>query len=248
MGHDVSTIGIHKLNVTSIEALASDLSKRFKANVEYGYNDQFSFDNDGIEIESSYDNIVIGMIKHPEANQTLWLCDENYQIQQIIDKCGNNDAELSRYIRNDYLKAEFDDAKRGVCFDFRDIKNDISIGTIFYDTFYNFLHFYYPRWWSFCGTFKNTDNIWPNNFEVVSQYRKEVMDLFFKIGGDKVVHLDDQGETQYLTYGYHNWQDILSELSTSFKDTTLNISEFMKHKKPLDDYLLAFYDDFSDLN
>ena len=47
MGHDVSTIGNHKLNISNIEALAKDLSKRFKSNVDYGYYHQYQTSIDG---------------------------------------------------------------------------------------------------------------------------------------------------------------------------------------------------------
>jgi hypothetical protein len=46
MGHDVSTTGNHKLDVSNIESLAKNLSKRFKAIIEYGYYHQYWFDVD----------------------------------------------------------------------------------------------------------------------------------------------------------------------------------------------------------
>ncbi len=65
MGHDISTIGNHKLNISSIEALALDISKRFKSNVEYGYYDQHWVDLKGNEVEPSYENIVFEKILYP---------------------------------------------------------------------------------------------------------------------------------------------------------------------------------------
>lgn len=250
MGHDVSTIGNHKLNISNIEALAEDLSKRFKSNVEYGYYHQYWFDINGNEIEPSYENVVLGKISFaPSSNQTIWLSDEYYQIHQIINKHGDSYIKLPCFAESDSLKLEFESAIKGVSFELRDVENDIDYGTIYNDTFRNSLHSFDSRWWSFCKAFMEQSDIWSVGFNAVNYYRKQILNLFATIGGDKVVHLDDQGDTQYLTYGDYNWQEILNELNAEFKETTLNISEFMKHKKllPKDKYPLAFYDDFNDL-
>lgn len=249
MGHDVSTIGNHKLNISNIEALAKDLSKRFRANVDYGYYHQFWIDIDGNEFEPSYENVIFGKISYPNSTQTIWLSDEYYQIHQIISKHGDDYLKLPCVIESDSLKLEFESAIKGVSFELRDNENDIDYGTIYNDTFQNFWHSFDSRWWSFCRAFMEDSDIWSVGFDAVNHYRRQIMDLFTTIGGDKVVHLDDQGETQYLTYGDYNWQEILNELNADFKETTLDISEFMKHKNllPKDMYPLAFYDDFNDL-
>lgn len=245
MGHDVSTLGNHKLDISNIEALAKDLSKRFKSNVHYGYYHQYWFDIDGNEIEPSYENVVFGKIPYADSKQTIWLSDEYYQIHQIINKHGDSYIKLPCFAESDSLKSEFESAIKGVSFELR----DIDYGTIYNDTFHNFWHSFDSRWWSFCKAFMEQSDIWSVGFDALNYYRKQIMDLFATIGGDKVVHLDDQGETQYLTYGDYNWKEILNELNSDFKDTTLNISEFMKEKilLPKDKYPLAFYDDFTDL-
>ena len=124
-----------------------------------------------------------------------------------------------------------------------------TYGSIFNDTFQNFWHSFGPRWGAFCSAFIESYTVGEVGFDSVNEYRKRIMDFYFKIGGTEVVHLDDQGESEYMTYGYWNWDEIVHELNTKFKDTTLNISEFMKHKTLLqyEDCPLAFYDDFADL-
>ena len=153
MGHDVSTIGNHNLDITNIETLAQDLSKRFKANIEYGYDNQYWVDIDGNEIEPTYENVVFGIIPYPDSKQTIWLSDEYYQIHQIINKHGDNYIKLPYFAQSDSLKSEFESATKGVSFDLRDHINHIDYGTIYNDTFHNFWHSFNPRWWSFRNNF-----------------------------------------------------------------------------------------------
>lgn len=69
MGQDVFAQGNHKLDISSIEALANDVSKRFRANVGYGYYDQYWWDINGIEIEPSYEHIEFGYIPFANAKE-----------------------------------------------------------------------------------------------------------------------------------------------------------------------------------
>lgn len=73
MGHDVYNVRRHNLNTSSIEGLAEDLSKRLKANVEYGYYDTFFFDWDGFYREASYNFLKFGVIKFPGAHTERFL-------------------------------------------------------------------------------------------------------------------------------------------------------------------------------
>lgn len=249
MGHDVSTIGNHKLDISSIEALAKDISKRLKVNVAYGYYQYFWLDIDGNEIEPSYDNIILGRVVYPGSNQTIWISDELYQIRAIIEKHGDSYIELPCFNDKSSLKLEFERAHKGVDYEIRDIENEIEYGSIFNDTFHGFNSHYCERWWGFCRTFMEADSYLQGNLNEVNKYRKQIMELQIILGGTEVVHLDDQGETQYLTDEDYDWPYILNELNTKFKETTLHVSDFMKHKRflPKDIFPLAFYDDFNDL-
>lgn len=252
MGHNVSMLGNHNLDITSIEALAKDLSKRFKAKVNYGYYSQYWFDIDGNELEPSYENVIFGYVKHFNSNKTLWLSDGFYQIRQVINKHGQNIYKLPCFAENSNLKLEIEAILNGVNYEIRDIENDKDYGILYNTTFQNFSNYFYGKWWNFCRAFMKTDDSLSSdivNVDVVTEYRKDIKDFFTTIGSTEVVYLDDQGDTEYLTNDYHNWDKIMKELNSNFKETTLNISEFMKHKKllPKDKYPLAFYDDFADL-
>ena len=248
MGHDVSPIGNHQLDLSSTEALARDISKRFRANVKYGHQDVICCDPDGNEVESTFELIIQGTIKHPKSDKTLTLLDENYQLQQMFKTHGDNIYTLPCFAGSDSRHEEIYEAKRGMCYEILDRENDVTYGTIFDDTFRNFFNTFNMRWWSFCRAFTREDYD-HRLLEYVNDFRLEVMTLYNKTGGTEVLFLDDQGETQYLTETMYNWEKVKNELNTHFKETTLHIPAFLKKGKflPLEEFPLAFYDDFSDL-
>lgn len=248
MGHDVHTIGRHNLDTSSIEALAKDISLRLKVNVEYGVFDKFSFDWDGLFRKPSYEYWVFGKINYPKSEKTLWLTDEFYTYHIVWGRYGEKAWQLPYFTKYESNRYELKEAVNNICFELRDNAEDEDYGTFFNDTFHNWYNYFYNRWFSFCRAFVENEaqELCLSN---VNSHRKKTMDFFNLLGGSETFYFDDQGETQYLAYDYYDWESILKEVEKNFKDTTLNISEFMKHKKLLskDDYPLAFYDDFADL-
>ena len=83
MGRDVHSVGRHNLDTSSLEALAKDLSNRFKANVVYGADDFFFFDWDGFLRGATGEDWVFGRIDYPDAEKTLWLTDQ-YYVHHIV--------------------------------------------------------------------------------------------------------------------------------------------------------------------
>jgi len=248
MGHDVHTIGRHNLDTSSIDALAKDISLRLKVNVEFGVFDKFSFDWDGFFREPSYEYWAFGKINHPKAEKTLWLTDEFYAYHIVWGRYNENAWQLPYFTQYESHKYELEEAVNNVCFELRDNAEDEDYGTFFNDTFHNWYNYFYNRWWSFCRAFVENENQ-EICFSNVINHRKKTMDFFNLIGGSETFYFDDQGASQYLTETYYDWNSILNEVDKNFKDSTLNISEFMKHKNLLskDNYPLAFYDDFADL-
>lgn len=248
MGHDVSPVGNHQLDMSSTEALASDISERFRANVKYGYQDVICCDPEGNKIESTFEVIIQGTIKHSNADKTITLLDENYQLQQMLAKHGDNIYNLPCFSGSESRYEEIDEAKRGMCYQFFDRENDVDYGTIFEDTFRDFFNSFDMRWWTFCMAFTG-DNHYKQFLDDVTEFRQNVLALYRKIGGSSVAYLDDQGETQYLVHGLYNWETTTKELGTHFKETTLHIPGFMKEGNPLleEGLPMAFFDDFSDL-
>lgn len=247
MGHDVRNIFHHNLNTSSLEALAKDLSVRFKANILFGVYDTFFFDWDGFYREASFDLWIFGKIEYPESDKTLCLTDEHYSYHIVYSRYGDDAYNLPYFAGNESRQQELLISTNNVSFDFSNYNEKFEYGVIFNDTFHNWYVYYYNRWWSFCRAFTNDIDA-EILLDSVNTYRKKVFDFICIIGGDEAVYLDDQGKTQYLTENNFNWIEILEELKVYFKDTTLNVSEFMREKSllPKEHYPLAFYDDFED--
>lgn len=243
MGHDISQLGKHNLKTDNIESLAFDLSKRLKVNVEFGYQNNFNFNNKTIEYSSNAEIVKVGKIDNKQTNKTLFLTDEFYQLHQICDKIGNDIFALPVVSKNPALKNEIIDCINNTYYNIFIPDEDSIFGSITNDVF-NYEHLYFDRWGAFCGLF--TDK---NSINRINKYRKQIMQFFELIGGSEVVYLNDQGETQYLIEDYNNWDTILYELKNNFKQSTLNISEFMKQDTfvPIELNPMAFYDDFKDL-
>lgn len=250
MGHDIHIIGNHNLDISCMEALAKDISKRFKANVEFGYYDNmFDFDINGNTGRMSIEDNVLGKIDFPNASTTLWLNDEYYMYRAVLDKHGKEAYNLPYFKKHDGLhRQELDIAAGNIRYELRDNYEDNEYAVIFNDTIHDWYNSFNSRWWSFCKAFTIEDYDDLLQYEV-ALFRKEVLQFFEKVGGTEAFYFDDQGKSQYLTVDYYDWATILKEVETNFKETTLNIPEYMKGNKlnPWKVKPLAFYDDFSDL-
>ncbi len=248
MGHDVVHLGQHTLNTNSAEELAHDISERFGVSVVYGYQDAHLFSAETADMIASFDFILLGKVVHPAATETLQLYDEYYQLHEKHSAMGeealnlpyfknskyNSDELLFSLGKNVYNIYNFDTGDR-----WSQIRNDIfECNYISYDS----------RWWFFCRSFTIENNFDPD-FEHLNSYRTSLMDFYQKIGCSAVVHCDDQGDHQDLSYDTYSWEELLSEMESRFGGKVFNISSFMKQKelRPMNDYPPIFFDDFADL-
>lgn len=248
MGHDVHIIGNHNLDLSSMEALAKDISKRFKANVEYGYFSFCDFDIDGNSCSNSTENMHLGFIEHPIAATTLCLNDEYYMYHAVLDKYGKDAYNLPYFTQDDgYFRRELDEALGNIRYELWDNAIDDNYAVIYNDTIHDSYNYFSPRWWSFCDTLCKADKDFIDY--LITPFRKEVLQFFEKVGGTEVFYFDDQGESQYLSENYYDWNTILMEVEMKFKETTLHIHKLMKDNQPNPWLIkpLAFYDNFSDL-
>lgn len=245
MGRDVHCISKHSLNISSAEVLAQDISQRFKANVIYGYCNFEDIDFDGNYLTDYIDYVTFGEVKHPNPKTTLRINDEFFVFHKIYEKHGENAYKL-KYFEDERDREKLGKSINSVSYEIESMENH-GYGRIFNDAFHNMFNHFDGRWWTFCTAFTEQGKEY-DLLKYVNEYRKKVFDFIRIIGGDAVVYFDDQGDTQYMTEGYFGWDEMLNELETKFKNTTLNVSEFMVNKPflPKEKYPLAFYDDFKD--
>ena len=246
MGHDIVTIGRHTLNTSDIHSLASELGQRMQANIMFGYPDDYSYYSD-ITVKPTYASIALGTIETPGAAATYDLQQYNYQLQQYYKEHGDKLFEEQFFKENGSMVQSVKQELAEINFELHLNNKEGSYAYIYKDTV-DIIFFYYNRWGSICKLF-TTENNFDTDFKGFNTFRKNLQSAINKFGSDEMVYLDDQGETGQFIYGDYTWQQIQEELATKFAGQVLNISAFMKDKKPrkAGDYPLAFYDDFSDL-
>lgn len=103
MGKTTSVLANHDLDVSSLENLAADLSRRLHATIVYGYNKTY-FLTERKEVESDYEFIEMGIIEIQDATSRYILTDENYGAQLFIEKFGLGVLEDKNIIIDDYIK------------------------------------------------------------------------------------------------------------------------------------------------
>lgn len=248
MGHDVCHIGKHNLNTNSLEELASDLSNRFQVSVEYGYQDMDSFDFVKGEFINTFDFFTLGKVEFPDSDVKLFLQDEFLQKKLIYQQYGEDLFSLPNFNQMHVDVSEFREAISNQCFELHDFNNDKSWGSIFNDSFKCNYYHWGPRWWSFCRVF-TIEHHYYSNFDSINEYRTQLLNFFNKVGCQGVIHCDDQGSDQDLSFNIYSWNDLLSEIENRFGDKVLNVSQFMNEKKlrEINGFPPIFYDDFTDL-
>ena len=248
MGHDVCHIGKHNLNVNSIEELASDLSNRFQVNVDYGYQDMDAFDFEKGEYINTFDFVTLGNVVFPNSDVTLFLSDEFRQKRLIYQQYGDELFSLHTFNQLHVDETEFREAICNKCYCLHDFNSHTSWGSVYNDSFKCDYYYWPSRWWSFCRVF-TIEHHYHCDFDNFNEYRTHIFNFFNKIGGHAVIHCDDQGSHQDLSYNIYSWADLLAEVETRFGDKVLNVSAFMKEKilRKINDFPPIFYDDFADL-
>jgi hypothetical protein len=263
MGHDISPIGNHQLNIENIKVLAEDISNCLDINIVYGYwgqKHQFKLLGENREDE----NIILGNIVKDQSFKTFSLIDESYQLKELHEKLGDDLFYIPEYW-------EFSDGKLPKLEHIEQEKNDIifpqyeltlaesdeSDRLCIYKELYGNHIPYYSRWWDFCRFF--TERKFENSEYLANilKFRKELKYYTQSFGGDTIYYLDDQSSVlQGVSEGderYYNCKDFIEHVNTKTAHLMLNIPLFMtdiNYRKEFlakREYPLSFIDDFSDI-
>ena len=262
MGCDISVLSRHNLDITNVETLAVELSRRLGYSIEYGY---YAFEpyNDLLKNNLSEDFVALGIIK--SNGRQFRLTDENYQEKLLHLKFGDAFFEMDAYLGGYNFKKHGAPTQLEIATQ----KNKLRVAEYFlnnygteqengYLTIHNHivsndLH-YYTRWWDFCKTIQLKDHF---DDDYYKNYRLAVMHDTLALGGTKAYFVNDQcshlegvgeGEEMYLT-----WDDLEQHISGKIGDGLISISnsvldlDYQQHIKLMEDSLVAFYDDFEDI-
>ncbi|QZE15003.1 hypothetical protein K4L44_04015 [Halosquirtibacter laminarini] len=250
MGHEVAIIGNHNLNFKNLKMLAQELSQRFTIRVDYGYIDQYEFDENGVKQEPSYQNIVLGSIPHANSDNILWISDEFYPMQKLLQNHGDQYIELPYFQNQNPYFQEFEHAKSSHYYHLHNLHEDYVYGYIQNDCFINRYSCYDPRWWSFCRNFMESDDILNRDRSALQDFREEVFGLHSLLGGDIAYYYDNQCDIEALTYEFYPWHMFTQEIDRQYKDGVVHITDFLETERllPRSTYPKVFYDDFQDLS
>jgi hypothetical protein len=246
MSRGICPIGRHNISVESLESFANDLSLRFNANVEYGYQDNLNFDIHTGENFNTYEFISLGRIDRPSADITLRVFDEYFQQKKLIQQYGKNVLDFPGV--GDYI-SEWD-----ITGLFKNFKADIYTsdmeywGNINNDIFYSFLTRYDSRYYWFCKTFSGEDNF-DQDFQFMNKYRRQTKADYAKFGCNLVIYCNDGDESDHYLTEPFTWQEIIDDINAKYKDRVYTIPDLIHGKQilPIGIHPLAFFDDFSDL-
>ena len=264
MGHDIVPIGNHQLDVTNIEKLARDIFKRLHINIEYGYfGRKEHFELLGEARENDW--VVLGKLTTNKSDKYYKLIDEKYQEKQLISKFGTDIVYDFRFWSSILQKG--DDTKSlgdsvldevvyatyALEYEWLDEFHYLNI----YDEHFENLFTYYGRWWYFCRFFLEKRYNDDYDLESFNKYRKDLLDISYKLGGDKLLFLDDQSEVLTGVGGgeeyRYTWQALQDFVFEKTEPLCINIPNFLENKAYRSTfyqkkaYPLAFVDDFSDL-
>lgn len=260
MGRDVVSLSRHNLDVSSIGALANDISNRIQFNVEYGY---WAYEDYSKMLNIQYqDNfIVLGTaIFNPNRDTIYRLVDEKYQDRKLLEMYGDELFSMKDYIFSSELKLtqeQIEKRKKEILQFNVDLTSSIT-GNIFCTIGQDFLSNdfdYFSRWWDFCRVIVQEDYL--DNSIHFTKYRNKMMFYCKLFGGDKIYYIDDQsdylkGIGQGDEFDY-TWEELEKIIFERVNNDVVSISEVMLNpilKQTLGlnrEFPLAFFDDFEDL-
>ncbi len=265
MGHDITAISNHTLDITNIESLAIDLSKRLNVNIEYGY-----YPNEELctLLNRNFENkfIVIDRVIKDSSLAIYRLRDERYQQKLAFVLHGKAVFYNPLYwgYHNGSIPSEGRIAHEIMSFHFYNydlcIDQNNESGSLFiYNELFVNNDAYICRWWAFCDIFRkdygHEENLGKKH---IYDYREKLKFWMEKLGGNKTYLVDDQSDVlrgiglcsdesemtwqQFETYVADKAADLLVDVPKYFSNK--NYCETVSNREA---YPLAFVDDFSDL-
>jgi hypothetical protein len=180
MGHDLSIIGKHKLNVSSPKELAIDISERIKAKVKFGIT---YWDNNLCEGRGDYvwiEKFTVGEVYQKEYNLTLWAKDDIDP--KSLETC---------YEDKNFERLELEDPNDK---DYENLNCEIGTDSLFIHCKTN------QRWYGFIYWIKDPTYKFNGYSETCREWmegqRQIIWDNLIPFGGHEVLLFSDQGPLQ----------------------------------------------------
>ncbi len=266
MGHNISILSKHNLDITNIESLAFDIYNKYEFTIEYGY---YAVEEYNKLLENGLDEtfISLGTIGDILLNKRFLLIDENFQQKQLYEKHGDALFEIMEYWywfdfkqfnkdkpSNEQIELE----KRAIqlksyTLDYHSEMEENGFMSIYDEIIVNDLH-YYSKWWEFCKTIQERNYFDDDDYQ---NFRKQIMKDTLLFGGNKAYFVNDQcSHLKGVGQGdemYYSWQELEDYFNSREKLELVSISKtvldnnYRKEVRKKISENLAFFDDFEDI-
>jgi len=273
MGWDIKTVGKHNLDISSVKAVAKQLSKAWNVNIEYGYSRKYEFNPQTFTVsEGDMEFITLGKVKCKKSDAFYILFDENYLIMSILKQI-NHDISNVKW-ENDVEEFFIEEMSFWSLYELNLIGmheyaekhpdiNFVAHSYIFKEAILISLYNEPCRWTGFIGNFEKDRFDW--HFESLNEYRWYLQHFFSAVGVSSIIYFPDQGPAQLILEELHRaWAEIEEYIMNGrYYDDSCNVEErkrrdlrriidipsFIKSKKPeYSEYRSnLFTDDFSDI-
>lgn len=256
MSADAHFLHKHNLDISTIENLAKDLSKRLKVNVKYGFyaypEDMLPlYDNPLLKTATEHDGVtILETIKHPEAKETLLLTEDSFLEKRLYEKHGD-DIVYTKEFQKAFAcyKEKFDHThsmlrtyksdRKQLCYDVEGDENS-KYGSMFIHKHYldNSLFDYYD-WRQLTNRVLGTelDNI--EDAYSFTEFRFNLMHSVLKLGGDTVYVVPfGGGDNNFEGIGEGEewemeWTSIQETIEKNGKHRLFNFSH-PNHNRPIE--------------
>jgi len=260
MGHDVWAIGKHNLKTENIEDLANVLSKRFGANVEFGYYPDQKYAKiltPEMKVEDITHFEKLGEININSNLKTIFLTDNTYEERKLYKQFGEK-----KFIEIDEIEEDEKSELDNIIGNYTEINYDFESYVDGKSELWIVINKgIFTDWNSFCfswmwliryieNTYIETDQL-----KFFHERRKIARQNALNLGTDYLYYISDQSEIG-LEINYEissDWNAFENYLKQNANNEIINVPKLFLDKdyreffNNLEDYPDVFYDDFKDL-
>lgn len=259
MGCDITPISNHRLNMTSIAALAEDLAKRLQINIEYGYCDLYGLGKYYNNVTGN-DCIVLGSAGNYPQSPRFTLRDDDFLERELYKLHGRDFFKSEAYLKQLHAghisDKELDNLIRSFNWPRYELRNEADGGMdiAIYKECLDCGFYYYSRWWAFCHAVMEQQYV---DKDALNRYRRNMMGMVEKTGGNKIYYVNDQDRelegVGQSGEGEMTWKELETFIAFKGGNCLVNIPEYnlnAAYRESLAGYNLndlMFVDDFRDL-
>lgn len=227
MSKSTSILANHRLDTSSLENLAKEVSLKLKATIEYGYEQFFDYEKEKTAAEIDFNYVICGTIAFEGADTTYTLIDKLQQFRLFVEKYGLEELDNPYFLENEYRKKEIIDSQDAIEYELEE-NNEVQI-TIYRDTMDMWL-VDSVDWHSFqrCFLYKQNEN----DLKHLNDWRIENRDWIYKFGGDFmfVGCYEDESSVLFEEAAFKTSQEIKALVAEQFSDNLVNIPNYLNAK------------------